>query len=123
MQFALYANISEAKIVFKIVVHADVRGELLALPASVQAKMITKIEKLRRNPTALREPDSKPLFPGLFEIRTLGGIQSRGIYVFQRNETIFLLRVFVKKTPKTPPAEIRLALKRLQEMRDEQENN
>ena len=85
--------------------------------------MIAKIEKLRRNPTALREPDSKPLSPGLFEIRTLGGIQSRGIYVFQRTETIFLLRVFVKKTPKTPPAEIRLALKRLQEMRDEQENN
>jgi hypothetical protein len=44
MQFALYANISEAKIVFKIVVHADVRG---SWPASVgSAKMIAKIEKL-----------------------------------------------------------------------------
>jgi phage-related protein len=122
MQFALYANISETKIVFRIVVHSDVRDELLALPASAQAKMIGKIEKLRHNPTLLREPDSKPLSHGLFEIRTLGGIHTRGIYVFQREETIFLLRVFIKKTPKAPPAEIRLALKRLQEMRDEQEN-
>jgi len=122
MQLALCANILGAKIVFRIVVHVDVRDELLALPALVQAKIIAKIEKLQRNPTGLREPDSKPLSQGLFEIRTAGRIQSRGIYAFQRNETIFLLRVFVKKTPKTPSAEIRLALKRLQEMRDEQED-
>jgi len=100
----------------------DVRAELLALPASVQAKMIGKIEKLRHNPTALREPDSKPLSHGLFEIRTLGSVHGRGIYVFQQEKTIFLLRVFIKKTQKTPTAEIRLALKRLQEMRDEQKD-
>lgn len=104
---------------FKVVAHADVRSEMLSLPASVQAKMIVKIDKLRYNPTALREPDSKPLGQGLFEIRTLGGTQSRCLYVFQRNQTIFLLRVFVKKTQKTPPTEIRLALKRLLEMQDE----
>lgn len=108
--------------VFRVCVHADVRAELLALPASVQAKMIGKIEKLRHNPTALREPDSKPLAHGLFEIRTLGSVHSRGIYVFQQKQTIFLLRVFIKKTQKTPPAEIRLALKRLQEMQNEQED-
>ncbi len=123
MQFAIYANISGIKIVFRIVVHSDVRDELLALPPVVQAKMIGKIEKLRHNPTALREPDSKPLPHGLFELRTLGAIHSRGIYVFQREEMIFLLRVFIKKTVRTPQAEISLALKRLQEMRDEQENN
>lgn len=84
--------------------------------------MIGKIEKLRQNPTALREPDSKPLAHGLFEIRTLGSVHSRGIYAFQQEQTIFLLRVFIKKTRKTPTAEIRLALKRLQEMRDEQKD-
>lgn len=96
---------------------------MLALPASAQAKMIGKIEKLRLNPTALREPDSKPLPHGLFEIRTLGMIHCRGIYAFQHGKTIFLLRVFIKKTLKTPPAELRLALKRLQEMQDEQESH
>ena len=104
---------------FKILVHADVREEMLALPASAQAKMIGKIEKLRLNPTALREPDSKPLPHGLFEIRTVGMIHCRGIYAFQQGQTILFLRVFIKKTQKTPPVELRLALKRLQEMQDE----
>ncbi|WP_200852592.1 type II toxin-antitoxin system RelE/ParE family toxin, partial [Klebsiella pneumoniae] len=48
-----------------------------------------------------------------------GSVQGRGIYVFQQGKTLFLLRVFVKKTQKTPSSEIRLALKRLEEMRNE----
>lgn len=123
MQIALYANIlRDEKSVFRLLVHADVREEILALPAGVQAKMIRQLDKLRANPTALREPDSKPLPYGLFEIRTIGAIHSRGIYVYQRERTIFLLRVFIKKTQKTPSAELRLALKRQQEMLDEQDN-
>lgn len=107
---------------FRILVHANVKEEMLALPPSAQAKMIGKIEKLRRYPTTLREPDSKPLPHGLFEIRTVGMIHCRGIYAFQQGETIFLLRVFIKKTQKTPASEIRLALTRLKEMQLEQEN-
>ena len=102
---------------FRLVVHVDVKKELQALPSIVQAKMIRQLDKLRQNPTALREPDSKPLGQGLFEIRALGSVQ--GIYVFQQGKTLFLLRVFVKKTQKTPSSEIRLALKRLEEMRNE----
>ncbi|MDU1299265.1 MAG: type II toxin-antitoxin system RelE/ParE family toxin, partial [Enterobacter hormaechei] len=49
-------------------------------------------------------------------------IHTRGIYVYQRERTIFLLRVFIKKTQKTPSAELRLALKRQQEMLDEQKD-
>ncbi|MGS2874136.1 type II toxin-antitoxin system RelE/ParE family toxin [Enterobacter huaxiensis] len=107
---------------FRLIVHEAVREEILTLPAGVQAKLIRQLDKLRSNPTALREPDSKPLPHGLFEIRTVGVIHSRGIYVYQREKTLFLLRVFIKKTQKTPSAEIRLALKRQQEMLDEQEN-
>ncbi|HIE5388387.1 type II toxin-antitoxin system RelE/ParE family toxin [Enterobacter sp. ECC-175] len=107
---------------FKLIVHEAVRGEILSLPAGVQAKLIRQLDKLRNNPTVLRAPDSKPLPHGLFEIRTVGLIHSRGIYVYQREKTIFLLRVFIKKTQKTPLAEIRLALNRRQEMLDEQED-
>ncbi len=46
---------------FRLVVHVDVKKELQALPPIVQAKMIRQLDKLRQNPTALREPDSKPL--------------------------------------------------------------
>jgi len=108
--------------VYRLIVHEAVREEILSLPAGVQAKLIRQLDKLRSIPTALREPDSKPLPHGLFEIRTLGLIHSRGIYVYQREKTIYLLRVFIKKTQKTPSAEIRLALKRQQEMLDEQED-
>ncbi len=108
---------------FRLIVHEAVKEEILLLPAGVQAKLIRQLDKLRSNPTALREPDSKPLSHGLFEIRTVGLIHSRGIYVYQREKTLYLLRVFIKKTHKTPPAEIRLALKRQQEMLDEQENH
>ncbi|MGO3910956.1 type II toxin-antitoxin system RelE/ParE family toxin [Huaxiibacter chinensis] len=108
---------------FRLIVHEAVKEEILLLPAGVQAKLIRQLDKLRSNPTALREPDSKPLSHGLFEIRTVGLIHSRGIYVYQREKTLYLLRVFIKKTQKTPPAEIRLALKRQQEMLDEQENH
>lgn len=107
---------------FRLIVHQAVREEILSLPAVIQAKLIRQLDKLRANPMALREPDSKPLTQGLFEIRTTGFIHSRGIYVYQRGRTIYLLRVFVKKTQKTPSAEIRLALKRQQEMLDEQED-
>lgn len=96
--------------------------EILSLPAGVQAKLIRQLDKLRNNPTVLREPDSKPLPNGLFEIRTVGLIHTRGIYVYQRERTIFLPRVFIKKTQKTPSAELRLALKRQQEMLDEQKD-
>ncbi len=59
--------------------------------------MIRQLDKLRQNPTALREPDSKPLGQGLFEIRALGSVQGRGIYVFQQGKTLFLLRVLSRK--------------------------
>lgn len=107
---------------FRLIVHQAVREEIRSLPAGVQAKLIRQLDKLRTNPTALREPNSKPLPYGLFEIRTVGLIHTRGIYVYQREKTIFLLRVFVKKTQKTPTAELRLALKRQQEMLNEQKD-
>lgn len=124
MQIALHANIiRDEKTVFRLIVHQAVREEILSLPAGVQAKLIRQLDKLRNNPTVLRDPDSKPLSYGLFEIRTVGLIHSRGIYVYQRDKTIYLLRVFIKKTQKTPSVEIRLALKRQQEMLDEQEDH
>ncbi len=72
--------------------------------------------KLEANPRQLREPDTKPLGNGLFEIRTMGADIARGIWVYQSGERIFL---FIKKSPKTPPAEIDQALRRLEEMQNE----
>ncbi|MGL4724780.1 MAG: type II toxin-antitoxin system RelE/ParE family toxin [Scandinavium sp.] len=104
---------------FRLEVHDSAQEELLALPKRVQARLIRQLDKLRANPTVLREPDSKPLGNGLFEIRTVGFFHTRGIYVYRRGKVIWLLRVFVKKTQKTPKAELHLAMNRLKEMHDE----
>lgn len=73
---------------FRLVVHVDVKKELQALPPIVQAKMIRQLDKLRQNPTALREPDSKPLGQGLFEIRALGSVQGRGSTFSARQDAL-----------------------------------
>lgn len=101
---------------FNVILHDDVPEEIAALPSIVQAKLIRLIDKLKVNATALREPDSKPLKDGLFEIRTMGTDIARGLYVYQKGRNIYLLRVFVKKTQKTPSGEISLAFERLEEM-------
>lgn len=101
---------------FNVILHDDVPKEIAALPPVVQAKLIRLIDKLTVNATALREPDSKPLKDGLFEIRTMGADIARGLYVYQKSRNIYLLRVFIKKTQKTPSGEISLAFERLEEM-------
>lgn len=62
-------------------------------------------------------PLCRSLGKGLWEVRSslAGGRIARVIFAFD-DETIVLLNGFIKKTRKTPPAEINLALKRLKEM-------
>ncbi|MEL4013026.1 type II toxin-antitoxin system RelE/ParE family toxin [Dryocola clanedunensis] len=106
---------------FNVILHDLVPDELAAQPPMIRTKMVRLIDKLEANPTALREPDSKPLGNGLFEVRTMGPHIARGLYVYQKGKNIFLLRVFIKKTRKTPPGEITLAVARLEEMLNEKD--
>ena len=87
---------------FRLIVHEAVREEILSLPAGGQAKLIRQIDKLRSNPTVLREPDSKPLPYGLFEIRTVGLIHTRGIDVYQRERQFFCCGYLSRKRKKRP---------------------
>jgi phage-related protein len=105
--------------VFTVIFHDEAETELFALPAPVRAKMTRLLKKLEANPRLLREPDTKPLGEGLFEIRTMGTDIARGLWVYQAGERIFLLRIFIKKSQKTPPGEIELAFRRLEEMKHE----
>jgi len=54
---------------------------------------------------------------GLWEIRMKGrdGI-SRALYVVEQPKRVVVVRVFVKKTQKTPRKEIKLALKKVEEI-------
>ncbi|EMR7680381.1 type II toxin-antitoxin system RelE/ParE family toxin [Yersinia enterocolitica] len=101
---------------FNVILHDEVPDEIAGLPPIIRAKMIRLIDKLKMNATALREPDSKPVRDGLFELRTMGTDIARGLYVYQKGKNIYLLRVFIKKTQKLPSGEITLAFERLEEM-------
>ncbi|MGG7444647.1 type II toxin-antitoxin system RelE/ParE family toxin [Kosakonia oryzendophytica] len=101
---------------FNVILHEDVPAEIACLSPVFRAKLIRLIDKLQANATTLREPDSRHLCNGLFEIRTMGIDIARGLYAYQKGKRIYLLRVFIKKTQKTPSGEIALAFARLEEM-------
>ena len=63
--------------------------------------------------TRVREPYVKHLEGKLWEMRMMGkdGI-ARAIYVTKSGQRVVVVRVFTKKSQKTPRSEIELALKR-----------
>jgi phage-related protein len=65
----------------------------------------------------MREPHVKHLEGSLWEMRIAGkdGI-SRAIYITAKGCRVVVVRVFVKKTRKTPRREIDLALERAKEV-------
>jgi len=104
---------------FTVRFHDEAEIELEELPPLIAGKMVKLLEKLEKNPQAMREPHCKSIGNGLFELTTKGGDIARGLWVYQSGKQIFLLRIFIKKTPKTPRPEIELAWRRLEEMKGE----
>ena len=69
--------------------------------------MLQTIDLLAVNGVELREPHSKPLDDGIFELRAKAGSDiTRVLYFFMVGKRVILTNGFVKKTVKTPPAEI-----------------
>jgi phage-related protein len=95
-----------------------VDAEIEALPNDQKAKFFW-ISKLiqEHGLERVREPYVKHLESGLWEIRMKGrdGI-SRALYVVTKPKRVVVLRVFVKKSQKTPRKEIRLALTKAEEI-------
>jgi phage-related protein len=91
-----------------------VDAEVEALPADMRARL-THIAKLIEEMGLERvgEPHVKHLDGRVWEMRLTGrsGI-SRALYVVAAGRRIVIVRVFVKKTQKTPRHEIDLALSR-----------
>ena len=74
--------------------------------------MTGMISLLQNNGYELREPYSKHLSQGIFELRAkVGSDITRVMYFFYVNQHIILTNGFIKKTQKTPPKEIEKAKK------------
>jgi phage-related protein len=82
------------------------------LDVQMRAKAFGSLATLAEYGNLLREPYSKAIGNGLFELRVkFAGDITRVFYFFCANNTIVLTNGFVKKTQKTPKLEIELALK------------
>lgn len=95
-----------------------VREEIEALPLDMKARFRRIVELIQGHRLEkVREPHVKHLQDALWEMRMKGkdGI-SRAIYVTAKGSRVVVLRVFVKKTRKTPTREIDLALERAKEV-------
>lgn len=83
---------------------------ILSLDTKMRAKMLRTVEFLQNNGPELREPYSKPLNDGIFELRAkVGSDISRVLYFFVIGRKVILTNGFIKKTQKTPPSEIEKA--------------
>jgi phage-related protein len=95
-----------------------VDAELGELPADMQASFVY-ISRLIEDfgLDRVREPHVKHVHGSLWEIRLKGrdGI-SRALYVTAVGRRVVVVRVFIKKTQKTPNREIELALKRAKDL-------
>lgn len=80
------------------------------LDVKMRAKMLRTIVLLQNNGYELREPYSKLLKNGIFELRAkVGSDISRVLYFFVVGKKIVLTNGFIKKTQKTPTEEIERA--------------
>ena len=104
---------------FEVVLYEKANGEcpveefITSLDMKMQAKMIGLLELLEEKGNQLREPYSKSIDDGIFELRCkVGNNITRILYFFYYEGKIILTNGFVKKTQKTPTEEIKLAKER-----------
>jgi phage-related protein len=98
--------------------NATVDAELEALPQDMLARFWQIADLIRdMGLERVRGPYVDHLQGPLWEMRLKGkdGI-ARAIYVTARGQRVVVVRVFVKKTQKTPRREIELALKRAKDV-------
>ena len=95
-----------------------VDAELSALPPDMRARYVRIAELIEAvGLPNVREPHVKHVRGPIWEVRLKGkaGI-ARALYVAARGQRLVVVRVFVKKSQKTPGSEIDLALRRAREL-------
>ena len=92
--------------------------ERAALPVDMRARLARMTDVIGQNGIANLPRDwVKHLGDMLWELRVTGkdGI-ARAIYVTATGQRVVIVRIFVKKTQKTPPRELELARQRAKEV-------
>ena len=99
--------------------HSRVKAEIENWPVGILADYARIVELLTEFGPNLRMPRSRAIGGGLFELRPRGreGI-GRAFYCFAVGQRVVILHAFVKKTQETPEQELRIARKRMKEVRN-----
>mgnify|MGYP002625488697 CR=1 FL=1 len=89
-----------------------VQDFLDSLDDKMAAKVYGLMDVLAEHGNELREPYSKPLGDGIFELRAkVGSDITRTLYFFYVGKKIIMTNGYVKKTQKTPKSVIEIAKK------------
>lgn len=118
MAYITYTK-GEERMTFEVIAYEDVNGKipvqkfLKKLNPKMRAKMYGMLVILQEKGNMLREPYSKYIEDGIFELRCkFGSDITRVMYFFYYDGKIVLTNGFIKKTQKTPQEEIQTAKKR-----------
>lgn len=98
--------------------NGTVDAELAELPADMRARLVRISELIESvGLSNVREPHVRHLRAQVWEIRLKGkaGI-ARALYVTAKEQRAVIVRVFIKKTERTPAGEIALAQQRAREL-------
>ena len=92
--------------------------EIDCMPLHLRARYAALTERMKVSGSDLGEPHTQAMGAGLFELRMKSqeGI-ARVMYCTLVGRRIVMLHSFIKKTQKTPLADLALARKRLQEVK------
>ena len=99
--------------------HPKVLAEIEEWPVEVLADYARLLELLMDHGPNLRLPHSRSLGDGLFELRPRGRSSiGRAMYCFLVGKRVVVVHAFVKKTQQTPDQDLKLARKRVKELRN-----
>lgn len=98
--------------------YKDVNKFILNLPAGLLARYLRLTDLMQSEGSNLGMPHTRSMSAGLFELRLKGKESvARVLYCTQTGERIIILHGFIKKTQKTPKKELRIANRRLAEVK------
>ena len=117
-EVSIFANISSVKYTIEYF-HARVKNDIESWPDGILVDYARLVDLLMEFGPNLRMPHSRPMGDGLFELRLRGREgMGRTLYCFVVGQRIVILHAFIKKTRETPENELRLARKRMKEVRN-----
>ena len=96
----------------------EVQEDILNLPVTLQARYVALTDRMIEYGPNLGLPHTDAFGGGLFELRLKGaeGI-ARVFFCTMVEQEIVMLHSFMKKTQKTPEKELKLAKKRIKELK------